>query len=166
MIHSMIICSNIFIKKDWKYLLLRRSDEKKFAPWFVHPFGGRVDHNENPYEAALREIHEEVGVEVANLRLEAVITELAPTKKTPDINWMIYHFSAEYVGWDIKPTDPNDGVWVWLTPEEIGQQRLFPSVAVILEDILDESVGPVFTTMSYAWEESGAQLEKKHYCER
>lgn len=161
--HTIVICANIFIKKDEKYFLLKRSQDKKFAPWFVHPFGWKVEHNENPYEAAVREIQEEVGIEVSNLKLEAVITELQPNK-AHDENRTIYHFSAEYLSWDIKSTDPYDGEWIWLTPEEIKKQQLFPSVTAIIDDILNESKGTVFTTMSYAWEESGAMLEKKHVC--
>lgn len=43
-IHKLVICANIFVRKDGKYLLLKRSPKKKFAPGVVHPFGGKLDH--------------------------------------------------------------------------------------------------------------------------
>ena len=96
-VHQLIICANIFIRKDGKYLLLKRSEKKKYAPGFVHPFGGKVDINEDPFMGAQREVLEETGIKVKNMRLEAVLMEIAPVKS--DIykcNWLIFHFSADY----------------------------------------------------------------------
>ena len=82
-IHEQIICANIFIRKDDKYLVLRRSQLKKYAPDVIHPVGGKVNLGENPYTTAEREVEEEAGVKVKNMRLEAVIQEIKPVKGTP-----------------------------------------------------------------------------------
>lgn len=58
--HKLVICANVFIRKDDKYLLLRRSPHKKYAPNYVHPVGGKVDLDEDPMEAGKRELLEEV----------------------------------------------------------------------------------------------------------
>ena len=72
-IHNFVVCANIFVKKDGKYLLLKRSPHKKFAPNFIHPIGGKIDADENPYLGVLRELKEEAGIIVKKVRLEAVI---------------------------------------------------------------------------------------------
>lgn len=162
-IHSVVMCANVFIRKEGKYLLLRRSDNKKFAPGFVHPFGWRVEIGENPYEAAVREIDEEVWILLKNMKLEAVITELQPNKNA-DENRIIYHFSADYAGWTIGEIDEADGSLIYLDKDSIKEQNLFPSVRCILDSILDEKSDTVFSTMSYGAEESLAVLEKIHYC--
>ena len=55
-IHNLVICANIFVRKDGKYLLLKRSPLKKYAPNVIHPIGGKVDQGENPYTSAQREL--------------------------------------------------------------------------------------------------------------
>lgn len=145
-IHEQIICANIFIRKDDKYLVLRRSPLKKYAPGVIHPVGGKVDIGENPYTTAVREVKEETGVAVKNLRLEAVIQEIKPVKDEP-YNWLIFHFSADYDSGDIITTE--EGELVWLTAEEIKAEKLFPSVKLVIDHILNRELGTVFTTLEY-----------------
>jgi 8-oxo-dGTP pyrophosphatase MutT (NUDIX family) len=63
-VHNIIMCADVFIRKDGKYLLMKRSPLKKYAPNIISPFGGKIDQNENPYDGAIREIKEEVGVDI------------------------------------------------------------------------------------------------------
>lgn len=76
----LVVVSNVFIRKDGKYLLIKRSNNKKYAPGKIHPFGGKIGDNENPYDGAVREVKEETGVDIKNLKLEALILELASEK--------------------------------------------------------------------------------------
>ena len=145
-IHKNIICANIFVRKDGKYLLLRRSNEKKYAPGVVHPLGDKVDSKENPMKSARRELLEEAGIKVKNVRLEAVLLELAPIKDDRT-DWLIFHFSGDYDSGDLKTTE--EGELVWLTPEEISKQKLFPSVEKVIENILNPNDGTVFATFVY-----------------
>ena len=92
-IHQNIICANIFVRKGDKYLVLRRWKKKKFAAGVVHPIGGKVDQGENPYLAAKREVLEEAGIEVKNMRLEAVILEINPPDALPVITWPLAEVS-------------------------------------------------------------------------
>src|SRR5579872_5769858 len=100
-IHELVICANCFIKKGDKYLVLRRSKDKKYAPGVVHPVGGKVELGEDPFSAAIREVDEETGVKVGNLRLEAVLLERKPHLNEP-WDWLIFHFSGDYLSGDIK----------------------------------------------------------------
>ncbi len=78
-IHEQVICANVFIRKDGRYLLLRRSSLKKYAPNVVHPIGGKVDFGENPFTAA-REAKEEMGLTIKIVHLEAVLLEIDPRR--------------------------------------------------------------------------------------
>lgn len=145
-VRELVVCANIFVRMDSKYLLLKRSPTKRFAPNFVHPIGGKVDQNENPYVAAQRELMEEAGITVTNMRLEGVFLELLPHKELP-VNWLIYHFSGDYVTGELRPTD--EGTFVLLEKEEIAAQDLFPSVKATIDKLLDPTVGTVFTAFAY-----------------
>jgi 8-oxo-dGTP diphosphatase len=145
-IHNLVICANVFVRKDNKYLLLKRSPLKKYAPNFIHPIGGKVDPNENPYTAAIREVKEEAGIDIKNLHLEAVIMEIKP-HKGEDENWLIFHFSADYDSGEVGQTE--EGNFVMLSVEEVIKADLFPSVKPIIENILNPKDGTVFCTFSY-----------------
>lgn len=145
-IHEQVICANIFVRKDDKYLVLRRSSKKKYAPNVVHPIGGKVEPGENPYTAALRELYEEAGVKVKNIRLEAVLLELKPVVNEP-YDWTIFHFSGDYDSGEIHQTD--EGELIWLTKEELIAEDLFPSVREVIKNILNPEDGTVFATLGY-----------------
>ena len=145
-IHEQVVCANVFIRKDGKYLVLRRSTLKRYAPGYVHPIGGKADKDENPYVAALREVREEAGIAVKNVRLEAVLLEIRPEKNEP-YNWFIFHFSADYESGEVKQTE--EGELVLLTDEELRKENLFPSVRPIIHHILDREQGTIFATVEY-----------------
>jgi 8-oxo-dGTP diphosphatase len=160
-IHSLVMCTNIFVRKDGKYLMLKRSSKKAYAPGFVHPFGGKIDPDEDPYVGAIREIKEEVGAEVTNVKLEAVILEVHKTEDSPN-NWLIFYFSADYESGEIKKTV--EGETVLLSSQEIKNSDLFPSVKTIIDHILNPSDGTVFTTNSYGTAEGEMKEISKNIC--
>ena len=160
-IHNVIICANVFIRKNGKYLVLKRSPQKKYAPNKIHPFGGKIEIGENLYDGAVREIKEEVGIEIKNLKLEAVINELKPDDTRPE-NWLIFHFSADYDSGEIIPTE--EGEAVLLTTEELLQADLYPSVKSVICHIVNPNDGTVFTTNKYGGFESQMEEISKHVC--
>jgi len=161
-IHEQVVCANMFVRKDGKYLLLRRSSLKKYAPNYVHPVGGKVDKNENPFVAAQRELMEETGISVVNVRLEAVILEIRPEQDEP-YNWLIFHFSGDYDKGDVKRTE--EGELVLLSADELKKEKLSPSVKPIIEHILDREKGTIFTTVEYEKDQDHVVLKQTlDYC--
>lgn len=126
--------------------MIRRAISKKYASGVVHPVGGKVDLGENPYSAAVREVYEETGLKVANLKLKAVLLEIEPHLNEP-YNWLIFHFTADYTGGEIKSTE--EGQLIWLSESQIKQEKLFPSVKAIVEYIFDNQKETVFATFKY-----------------
>lgn len=160
-IHKNVICANVFVRKDSKYLVMRRSHLKKWLPDTLHPIGGKVDLNENPFIAAKRELLEEAGITVKNMRLEAVILEIRPVKNDPN-NWLIFHFTADYESGEIKECE--EGVFEWHTVEEIMNDKLFPSVRATIDHILSKNDGTVFATMYYDEEKENIIEVKENLC--
>ena len=160
-IHNLVICSNVFIRKDGKYLLMKRSIDKIAAPGKIHPFGGKLDQDENPYRGAIREVKEETGIDIKNLKLEAVVFEIINEKDSP-VNWLIFYFSADYDKGEIIETE--EGEVVLLTKEQIKSSDLLPSVKNIIVNILNPNDGTVFTTNSYKGFEKDIEEISKNIC--
>lgn len=97
-------------------------------------------------QAALREVQEEAGVTVNNIRLEAVIQEVEPHVGEPH-NWLIFHFSADYAAGEVITTE--EGSLELLTADQIKSEQLFPSVHLLINHILDSDTGTVFATVHY-----------------
>lgn len=142
-IHSFIIAVNVFVKKDDKLILLRRSSNKLLAPSVVHPFGGKVELGEDIYTAAIREVKEESGVNVKNIELQAIVTEYW----TNEANWLVFYFVADYENGDIISSA--EGIAVLLTQEEFNKQELFPTMKLLLPCILNNYTGLVVATVNY-----------------
>jgi len=162
-VHNLVICANIFVRKDGKYLLLKRSEKKIIAPGIIGPFGGKVEENENPLQTAKRELFEEAGLTVNNVRLEAVILEVFPKSAYPT-NWLIFYFSGDYESGELAGTE--EGEAVLLDPEQILKENLFPSLGKTVRNILSPHDGTVFAT--FKWDGEGKEIieEQVEVCVR
>ncbi len=145
-IHTLVLCANILVRKDGKFLLMRRSPLKKFAPNVVVPFGGKIDRDEDPLDAGIRELREETGLEVDNVHLDAVVTEI---QQDPNMlsNWLVFYFSADYKSGDLIHTA--EGESVLITAEEMKKEQLFPAFREILPSILNPNTNVVFGRFVY-----------------
>ena len=80
-------------------MLLRR--QKPPNEGLYNAPGGKIEADEDPYEACLRELHEETGLRVRELRLRAILTVLT---RTTGAQWLLFVFVAE------RPTGPADTI--------------------------------------------------------
>lgn len=142
-IHPYLFVANILVRKDGKFLVLKRSEDKNVAPGVVHPFGGKLKYNENALEGALRELMEESGVTTTKLRLKAITTEIRGFNPA----WLAYYFVGDYLSGEIKPTA--EGETLLLTEPELRQQKLYPVFANILDHMLDDTTDIIFRTFKY-----------------
>jgi 8-oxo-dGTP pyrophosphatase MutT (NUDIX family) len=137
------MCANIFVRKDGKYLVIKRSSTRTYLPNIVQPLGGRIELNENPYQAAVREVSEEAGIIVKNIKLEAVSLEMHPLD--PDMtNWLVFHFSADYQSGKIKKTD--EGNLIMLSPDEFKKEKLFAPTRRLVDHIFNPKDSTVFAS--------------------
>ena len=157
-IHKLVMCANVFIRKDGKWLMLRRSEKKKYDPGYFHTVGGKVDPDEDPYTAAVREVKEEAGITIKNMRLEAVTLEVSRFPERPDENWLCFYFSADYDSGEVIQTE--EGELILIDEKEIPNQKLIPSIRAIIHHILNPKDGTVFLKMRY--DEKGNVVEAEN----
>jgi 8-oxo-dGTP pyrophosphatase MutT (NUDIX family) len=108
-----------FVKKDGKYLMLHRSPNKRIMPDVWMAPGGHREFNEGLFACARREVKEETGLDIKNLRVIATGNAYLQDLKQE----FFFHFvEADYAGGEVI-AEPDNGELVWLTPAEMLQQK-------------------------------------------
>lgn len=125
-----------FVRKNGKYLMLKRHASKKILPNIWIAPGGKLEKNEGLYAACKREIREETGLEIKNLRLKAI-----GNAYNKDFNTEIFFhlFVADWKSGEINPEN-EIGELKWLTlPEILKLDNLLSEFHEVLPLILDNT---------------------------
>lgn len=75
---SQFVLVTAFIPKQNKVLLVKRALNDDFLPGYWEQAGGKIEFGENPYDALVREVKEEVGLNVKATRPYFTIEEMTP----------------------------------------------------------------------------------------
>jgi ADP-ribose pyrophosphatase YjhB (NUDIX family) len=95
--------------------------------------GGHREFNEGLFEAARREVLEETGLKVKNLKVKAVGNAYL---KDLDKEFYFHMIVSDYEGGELKQ-NVDDGEFVWMTLEEIMKEKnLLAELKEILPQIL------------------------------
>lgn len=145
--HQMVICANVFLRRNDRLLLIRRSPHKRYAPGLLHPVGGMVEPHEDPITAAHREVLEETGLTITNLGLEAILYDIRPVRDE-ECDWLVYHFSADLGSGE--PRESDEGDLVWVSREQFLMEPKHASLqGSVARLILDPMVGAILVTHTY-----------------
>lgn len=103
--------------------MLHRGKHKKIMPDVWMAPGGHLEFNEGLFECARREIKEETGLLIKNIKVKAI-----GTAYLKDLNQeLFFHFLiADYAGGELTQ-NPENGELAWLTAEEIGKLPTLPA---------------------------------------
>jgi 8-oxo-dGTP diphosphatase len=124
-----------FITHGDDVLLLRGAPDKKIWPDQYNGVGGHVKPGEDVHAAALREIHEETGLTVRDLRLRGVIN--IPVDP-PGTGILLFVFTATAEGRDARPSE--EGTPEWIPVDRVDRLDLVEDLPILLPRVL--SMGP------------------------
>jgi 8-oxo-dGTP diphosphatase len=121
----------IFITREDRVLLLRGSPQKRIWANKYNGIGGHIERDEDAYFAAQREVREETGLEVENLRLAGLIN----IDGDQPVGIMLFVFTAESRSGDPIPSE--EGSLEWIARDQLAQIDLVEDLPLILPRALD-----------------------------
>jgi mutator protein MutT len=105
------------VQRDGRYLVCLRPPHKRHGGLWEFP-GGKLEPNETPEGAAVRELREELGVDVT------AFGSLLYTHQEPNAPFRIEFLAVEISG---EPLALEHTSLQWATPSELGAMPLAPS---------------------------------------
>lgn len=135
-----------FVKKDGKYLMLHRNPDKKIMPNVWMAPGGHREFNEGLIECAKREIYEETGLKIKNIKIKVV-----GNAYLKDLNTEFYFhlLTADYESGELI-SHPTDGELKWLSPNEIYKlDNLLAELKEVLSHIFSDSESAISYKAEY-----------------
>lgn len=108
-----------YIIKDGKILLLDR--RKGIGVGKTNAPGGKLRKNETPEECAMREVLEETGLKVSNLKNHGILNFFFGQRLKP--NWIVHVFSTESFDGEIKESD--EGNLRWYATDKIPYDKMW-----------------------------------------
>lgn len=134
-----------FITRGNKVLLLRGAPTKRIWPNKYNGVGGHVEADEDIYTSALREMHEETGLDVDHVQLRGIINVDAGQKT----GIMVFVFTARALGLEFTPSP--EGTLEWVGQDRIKTLDLVEDLPELLPRVLAMRTGdpPFFARYHY-----------------
>lgn len=121
----------VFITRGEQVLLLRGSAHKHIWANKYNGIGGHIERDEDVYAAARREVREETGLAVENMRLVGLIN----IDGDQSTGIMLFVFTAESRSGDPIPSE--EGTLEWMARHQLDQIDLVEDLPIILPRALD-----------------------------
>jgi len=99
------------LRSNAGFLLIHRDKEPHLGKYI--PIGGKVGPFETLRAAAIREVKEETGISVDDVRLRGILTETSPT----NFNWVNYIYTVDIAA--VTPVKYREGTLEWVEQERL-----------------------------------------------
>jgi len=134
----------IFILRGDEVLLIKGSPQKRIWTNIYNGIGGHIERGEDVNASATRELEEETGLIVHNLRLVGTI--LVDANEMTGVG--IYIMIGNYVDGEIRTSE--EGLLEWVKMSDLEHLPLVEDVKIILKRIVSmKANSPPFSARSY-----------------
>jgi 8-oxo-dGTP pyrophosphatase MutT (NUDIX family) len=141
--HPRILATLVYAIRGDDVLLHRRPKDPNKGLW-VAP-GGKLEPDESPGECARREMREESGLDVTDLALRGIMTEVSPL---PDYQWITFIFAATRWNGDLAPAQ-GVGEFRWVRASEVFDLEIPPTDRIFFARVIRLADPPFLLKFSY-----------------
>ena len=114
----------VWVRKDRKVLLARRAGAKRSGAGTWCPPGGHVEMFETIEECAIREVHEEAGIEIERIRF---ITFSEDPFRENGTHYVTFHYVADWKSGEPRPQEGESEDWNWFAWDALPQPLFRPA---------------------------------------
>jgi 8-oxo-dGTP diphosphatase len=133
----------VFVRQGERVLLQRRAIDRAIWPGRYNGVGGHVEAGEGLVACALREVREETGLEVSDLRLAGL---LHVTDDVAPEGVLVAVFTARSDAAAVRASAEGDLAWIAL--DEVAGLDVVPDLAIILPRLWSEGRDAPFVALS------------------
>ena len=132
------VATSILINNDGEILILKRSNKVKTYKGLWGGIAGYVEENEEPYDTAIKEINEEVGLKKGDIsfikKLDPIVFTDFYEKKRYD--WKIFVFLFRIRKKSKIKIDWEHSEYRWILPSEIAKYETVPHLKEVVSKLL------------------------------
>lgn len=138
-----------FVTNDGDVLLMKRDEHRRIFPGRYNGIGGHLERGEDPLTGALREIREETGLTISDIRLRGI----SNIDVGQDVGVLLFVFTAVSDSREVGETD--EGTLHWVPITQVNNLPLVEDLPVLLPRLFSPQTELFFAHVSY---DSGDQL--------
>jgi 8-oxo-dGTP diphosphatase len=132
-----LVVTGILVRNSAGQLLLVKKPDHvgPYAGMYLTP-GGGVKNGESVDETALRELYEETGVKVSNLKRVFFDDDVTDNWQGIKKHYIMLMYTADYISGNLRPTEGDDDnleVIKWFSKEELQSVALSPPLVKLLK---------------------------------
>jgi 8-oxo-dGTP pyrophosphatase MutT (NUDIX family) len=126
------------LEHDGKILLLKRSNQVGTYRGLWGGVAGYVEELEDPYDTAIKEIREEVGIKFDALKLvrKGNPIEFSDTYEGRRYNWIVYPFLFHIESKELVQIDWEHEKYRWVLPSEVRKLDIVPGLDEVVTQLL------------------------------